>query len=312
MLKKRLVYTLIVLSVYILGIATATKFVKNVDTAEVKQPESAQYSLLAKRVFIEDPNEPIVAFSPLRSQLTQYFNTNQLSGTLYFEYLPTGTSIRVGVEEKRIAASLIKLPFAMEAYYAKEKGLLDFNKKITLTEEMLDSNFGELYKKGAGFELTLEKAIDLMLKDSDNTALNAVISLVEGVVPPAEGVFNSLDAEFIQNEDFTVALTPRAYSSFLKCLYFSCYLDKDDSQKLLQTLSETHINNRLPALLPEDLTVSHKIGNYFDETQSDCGIIYADKRNFLLCIMLDGPSTDSTNDHIAQLSKLAYDYVKSR
>ena len=312
MLKKRTVYILIVVAAYLLGAATATRFGNKNEVATVKPSDNSQYSLLAKRVFIEDPNEPIVAFSPLRTQLTQYFNANQLSGTLYFEYLPTGTSIRVGVEEKRIAASLIKLPFAMEAYYAKEKGLLDFNKKITLTEEMLDSNFGELYKKGIGFELTLKEAVDLMLKESDNTALNAVTSLVEGVVPPAEGVFNSLDAEFVQNEDFTVALTPRAYSSFLKCLYFSCYLDKNDSQELLQTLSESRINNRLPALLPKDLTVSHKIGNYFDETQSDCGIVYIEKRNFLLCIMLDGPSTESTNNHIAQLSKFAYDYVKSR
>lgn len=271
-----------------------------------------KFPLLAKRIFIEDPNEPIIAFSSLRTQINEYFNENQLSGSLYFEYLPTGTSIRVGTEERRVAASLIKLPIAMEVYHAKEKRLIDFNTTLTITDTMLNSDFGDLYKKGAGTTLTINEAIQVMLKDSDNTALNLLASGIEGVVPPEEGPFNFLDAEFVQNEDFTVSLTPRAYSSFLKCLYFSCYLEKSNSQEILQLLSKSSLHSRIPAGIPDDITIAHKVGNYFDTTQSDCGIIYEPKRNYLLCMMLDGPDTQETDIKMSEVSKIVYEYVSSQ
>lgn len=274
--------------------------------------QTEKFPLLAKRIFIEDPNEPIIAFSDLRTQLNQYFIDNQVSGNLYFEYLPTGTSIRIGVEERRVAASLIKLPFAMEAYYAKEKGLIDFNQKATITESMLNSDFGELYKKGAGTELSIREALEYMLKDSDNTALNVIASTLEGVVPAKEGPFNFLDAEFVQNDDFTVSLTPRAYSSFLKCLYFSCYLEKEDSQEILKLLSESSLQSRVPAGIPDHVTIAHKVGNYFDTTQSDCGIVYEPKRNYLICMMLDGADTTETDEVMAEISKKVYEYVSTR
>lgn len=283
--------------------------VKSNPTDTNQATEQSKYNLLAKRIFIEDPNEPIIAFSPLRSQMSQYFKDTQLSGSVYFEYLPTGTSIRVGTDERRVAASLIKLPFAMEAYYAKEKGLIDFSKEYTLTQDMLNSEFGELYKRGAGTKLSLKEAIEVMLKDSDNTALNVVAKAVEGVVKPEEDPFNFLDAEFVQNEDFTVSLTPRAYSSFIKCLYFSCYLDKADSQEVLNLLTQSHLRDRLPAGIPKDTVVANKVGNFYDNVQSDCGIVYVPKRNYLICVMIDGPDTNETSAHIAYLSKLAYDYV---
>ncbi len=310
-MKTKLILFLIICFAFLVGIFVSPHREGTPSTITSMGQDSSHYPLLAKRLFIEDPNEPIVAFSRLRTQLNDYFTTNSLSGSLYFEYLPTGTSIRIGTDQKRVAASLIKLPFAMEAYYARDNSLISFDTQVTITNEMLDSNFGELYKRGAGAQISLGDALDLMLKDSDNTALNVVTSQVEGVVSPENGVFNFLDAEFVQNEDYTVSLTPRAYSSFLKCLYFSCYLNKDSSQEILTKLAESHIKDRLPAGISGTTTVAHKVGNYFDQVQSDCGIVYIPKRNYVICVMLDGPDNPETSRKIAALSKLAYDYVAS-
>lgn len=310
---RKTIFALAIFTTYMFGVISHGIWIsKPLEIKENSTQLQAKFDLLAKRIFIEDPNEPIIAFSDLRTQLNQYFIDNQVSGNLYFEYLPTGTSIRIGVEERRVAASLIKLPFAMEAYYAKEKKLIDFNQKITITDSMLSSTFGDLYKKGAGTELTLREALEIMLKDSDNTALNAVVSVIEGVVPAKEGPFNFLDAEFVQNEDFTVSLTPRAYSSFLKCLYFSCYLEKEDSQEILKLLSESSLVDRIPAGIPENVTIAHKVGNYLDTTQSDCGIVYEPKRNYLICMMLDGADAVETDEVMAEISKIVYDYVSTR
>ena len=270
---------------------------------------SKDYPLLAKRIFIEDPNEPIISFSPLRQAIANYFSEKQINGSLYFEYLPTGTSIRVGSDERRIAASLIKLPFAMEAFYAKEKGFIDFNDEIVLTEEMLDNQFGTLYKEGVGARITIQEALNRMLKESDNTALKALAFAVDGKVRPENGPFNFLDAEFQQNEDLTISLTPRAYSSFLKCLYFSCYNTKEDSQEILDLLSNTNLNTRIPAGVPDTVTVSHKVGNFYNQTQSDCGIVYVPKRNYALCMMVDEADSEITDTYFADISKMTYDYI---
>ncbi len=273
---------------------------------------SDDYPLLARRIFLENPNEPIVNFSALRGALNQYFTANNVEGGLYFEYLPTGTSIRIAGEEKEVAASLIKLPAAMELYKAAELGKINLDDKITLREEWLDDGFGDLYKKGAGHTLTLREATEIMLRDSDNTALKAVSVSMMGLLQQDENPFNFLDAEFSQNQDLTVSISARAYSSFLKCLYFSCYLEKQHSQELLDYLSNTDFKDRIVAGVDSGIPVAHKVGNFGQSTQSDCGIVYIETKNYLLCVMLEGPDNAKTDAKIAELSKLTFDYIKNK
>jgi beta-lactamase class A len=284
-------------------------FNKEATTSETANSED--YPLLARRIFLENPNEPIVNFSALRSELNNYFEQNNIDGGLYFEYLPTGTSIRIAGEEKEVAASLIKLPAAMELYKAAELGKVNLDDEITIREEWLDDGFGELYKKGAGHKLTLREATEVMLRDSDNTALKAVSISMMGLVPIENNPFNSLDAEFAQNPDLTVSIGARAYSSFLKCLYFSCYLEKQHSQELLDYLSNTGFEDRIVAGVDDGVTVAHKVGNFGQSTQSDCGIVYLDKKNYLLCLMIEGPDNAETDAKLAAISKLTFEYLKN-
>jgi beta-lactamase class A len=270
------------------------------------------YPLLARRIFTENPNEPIVNFSGLRSELNSYFEENNIEGGLYFEYLPTGTSIRIAGEEKEVAASLIKLPAAMELYKAAELGKINLDDEIVIREEWLDDGFGQLYKKGAGHKLTLREATKIMLKDSDNTALKTISVTMMGLVSESENPFNFLDAEFTQNPDLTVSISARSYSSFLKCLYFSCYLDKEHSQEILDYLSNTGFKDRIVAGVDDGVTVAHKVGNFGQTTQSDCGIVYLDKKNYLLCLMIEGPDNAETDAKIATISKLTYEFLKSK
>jgi beta-lactamase class A len=273
---------------------------------------SEEYPLLARRIFIENPNEPIINFSSLRSALNKYFIDNNINGSLYFEYLPTGTSIRIAGEQKEVAASLIKLPAAMELYKAHELGNIDLDNEIELQPEWLDSAFGELYKKGAGHKLTLREAAEIMLRDSDNTALKAISVSMIGSVPSSDNPFNFLDAEFSQNQDLTVSISARSYSSFLKCLYFSCYLNKQNSQEILNYLSDTQFKDRIVAGVDDDVVIAHKVGNFGQSTQSDCGIVYLQNKNYLLCVMLEGPDNAETNEKISTISRLTFEYLKNK
>lgn len=274
--------------------------------------QTKQYPLLARRIFIDNPNDPIINFANLRTQLNDYFQQNNISGSLYFEYLPTGTSARIDADSQQVAASLMKLPAAMDAYKARENGKVSFDKIITLQPSWLDAGYGDLYKKGAGYQLTLGDAVKIMLENSDNTALKAVTLTTFGMVEPADSVLNAVDVDLTQNPDLTVSVGARSYASFMKCLYFACFNNYEDSQQILNDLTNTPFDKRMTAQIPDkNITIAHKIGVY-DTVQSDCGIVYIPNRNYVFCAMIRGDDNDATDAHIAKLSKLVYDYVKRR
>lgn len=268
------------------------------------------YPLLAKRLFIENPSDKRINFSRLRTALNEYFISHNIDGSLYFEYLPTGTSVRVNPDERYTAASLIKLPVAMELYQAKELGLIDLNQTIALKPEWLNDGFGTLYQKGVGYELTLKEAVEILLVESDNTALRAIIESNDSVLELDERALGSLDIEFSTEEDQTISIGTRSYSSFLKCLYFACYNTKEHSQEVLRYLTQTSFSNRLVAGVDQEVTVAHKIGVFNTQVQSDCGIVYLEDNHYVLCIMLAGNNTDATNQTMAELSKMVFDFVK--
>jgi len=272
--------------------------------------ERGEYPLLATRLFIDSPNDPIINFSQLRNSIEDHVKNNSLEGSIYFEYLPTGTSIRVGAEKREVAASLMKLPAAMSLYKASELGRINLDTKISLREEWLDSAYGDLYKKGAGYTLTPRQATEVMLTDSDNTALKAVAASIPPVQNTEDNPFASLDIDIIQNNNLTVSVSSRSYSSILKCLYFSCYLNKSNSQELLGYLDKSVFKSRLRAGVSDNsLPIAHKVGNYTQDTQSDCGIVYLPKQNYILCVMLKAKDNPEGDKMIADISKIVYDFM---
>lgn len=59
----------------------------------------------------------------------------------------------------------------------------------------------------------------------------------------------------------------------------------------------------------KNIKIAHKIGVFNNQVQSDCGIVYLDNNNFVICIMIKGDDDDVTNSRIADLSKIAYDFL---
>jgi beta-lactamase class A len=310
--KKKILLVLVFVSVVILasfalGRITATSTKKHNNSA--LQPD--KYSLLARRIFIENPNDTKINFTPLRQKLSQYVDNNNLeTGNIYFEYLPTGTSIRISGDEQLVAASLMKVPMAMDMYKAEELGRVDIDRPQPLQQEWLNNEFGTLYKKGAGYLITPREASQIMLEQSDNTALAVVGDAVKGKLSNAESSINYLDLDLKVNEDKSISMNARGYSSILKCLYFACYNTKDDSQTMLEQLTNSSFTSRIPAEVNDkSIKIAHKIGTNFNNNQNDCGIIYYPNNNYLLCVLIPGQDSAQTDKHIAEISRIVYNYI---
>jgi beta-lactamase class A len=272
--------------------------------------ERSAYNLLAPRLFLDNPNDSIVSFSSLRADIEAYLaQTVSTPASLYFEYLPTGTSIQIGEKNELVAASLMKIPLALNLMRSGELGKIGLDKKMPLKKEWLNDQFGTLYRKGEGYQLTLREAVRLMLKDSDNTAaLMIQDALAASPLSEQQDSIYSLDVQVDLSQDKRALVSALAYGSFLKCLYFSCYLTKADSQELLQYLTESSFDDRLEGKLPDGVEVAHKIGTFGNRAQSDCGIVYVERRDYILCVMIDQSDAEASA-HIADISKKVYDYV---
>lgn len=266
------------------------------------------FPYLSQRIFVEKPNDLLINFIPLRTALEQYVTSLPDEGEIgiYFEYLPSGVSIGVNEAFEVRLASLVKTPLVMGIYKEIEKGKISEDTVLTLQEEHLDPKFGDLWKRGAGTTLTVKEAIDLALIKSDNTAANALAS----ILPPKalDEVFDNLDIE-TTTEGTTNLITPESYSSIFRSLYLSSTVSQESSNKILDILTRTDFNQQIAAGVPENIPVAHKIGIYASEnSRSDCGIVYVPKRPYLLCIITKADEEES-RAYMSHISKMIYSYI---
>lgn len=271
--------------------------------------QASRYPLLSKRIFAENQNDILINFTPLRNAMHEYVAQQPELIGAYFEYLPSGTSIGINDQMEVKLASLIKVPVVMASFRQIEKGALSLDQIFTLTQADLDSRFGSLWERGVGTQITVEAAIIYTLVESDNTAANVLLRAAGG--DALAEVFDALDLPKHKEGQFVV-LSPKNYSSILRSLYLSSYLERGHSNDVLDLLTGTKFNDKLPAGVPDTIPVAHKIGVFKsdqgEDIFNDCGIVYLPDRPYTLCMMVLSDE-ETTRRHMQHLSKMVYGYV---
>lgn len=279
------------------------------------------YPLLAKRLFLDHPNDIIINFTPLRVALQKYVDSHQEKIGIYFEYLPTGTSININAKDEFYRASLVKLPVVMRAVKYIEKGDLSYDDVLTVQHAQLNSEYGNLWKKGPGTKITIRDLIQEILVNSDNTAFNVLYEKVNVELRKdlpsgdmsADDVYDYLDVPR-QADGNTPMISPKNFSSIVKSLYFSSYLSFNNSQQILHILTSPRTEDWIRSAIPTDIQVADKIGVYTAEPSehhvyADCGIIYYPERAYSLCVMVKSDQAVKAIPEIHDISKKVYDYV---
>ncbi|MBI2552809.1 serine hydrolase [Candidatus Uhrbacteria bacterium] len=298
---------------YFLGILAVSLLVNAFfafQTLRAPADKSQQFPYLSKRIFAENQNDILINFIPLRTALHEYVNKQDDEIGVYFEYLPSGISIAANDKLEGKLASLIKIPLVMGVYKQIENGKLKKEDILTVKKENLDKRFGALWQKGEGHKLTTEEAVHLTLVDSDNTASSVLLSAIPNTL--LDHIFDSLDVPKDKEGKFHI-ISPKSYSSILRSLYLSSYLSETSSNQILTILTQTKFNDKIPAGIPRETKIAHKIGVFSTkddprETYSDCGIVYVPNRPYILCIMVKS-SEDKAREYMQLLSKMVYGYV---
>jgi len=275
--------------------------------------QAEKYSFISKRVFVENPNDILINFVPLRKALRDMLLSQDDKVSLYFEYLPSGTSIGINEKNEVRLSSLSKIPTAMAIYAKIKAGTLSKDQEIIIEEKFIDPEFGSLWKKGPGAKVTLADIITTSITESDNTAQNILLSLL--TPDEINSVYEYLDIPFREVDNYPI-ISAKNYSSVLRSLYLSSFLQYQDSNEILDLMTQSIYRDKIPSKIPPSVKIAHKIGVYEkvdpdNSTFSDCGIVYVPKRPYILCIMTKG-SDSFAQSTMSSLSKIIYDYVTSQ
>lgn len=285
--------------------------------------DSRKFPLLAKRLFVSNPSDLIINFTPLRTQIREYVSKQDERIGIYFEYLPTGTSININGNEEFYRASLVKLPGVMRAMKLIEEEKLKASDLVEIQPYHINTFFDGGTKLNPGDKKTIEELVALSMRESNNTAYEALYERINGDIlkkakedeQVIDDVYDFLDVNRSE-KDQSLFVSPKSFTSILKSLYFSAYLSYENSSKLLSYLASSTFNDWLPEPIPADrYKVAHKFGvfdlpepqNY--KVNSDCGIVYLTQRPYALCVMVQHTTGHEMGLHVREISRLVYDYV---
>ncbi|MBN9662063.1 MAG: serine hydrolase [Acidobacteria bacterium] len=207
--------------------------------------------------------------------------------------LKTGRTFSLHGDLLTTQASLIKIPILVTAFQAIHAGALSLDRKYTMTSKDSVGGSGTLDARlGQGpVELTLMDLLTLMIRDSDNTATNRVISLVTiqrvNALMLQLGLPNTklrrimMDAESAR-KDAENTSTPVEMARLVELIYRRKVVTAAACDQMIDLLKLVKADFR--AALPTSVSIASKTGEV-PGVHTEAGIVYLEGRPYVLSVM---------------------------
>ncbi len=129
---------------------------------------------------LRSPAEPIHDPAAIDQRIQAAIQNFPGNVSLYARNLDTGATYQLRGDAPVPTASTIKLPIMIELFAEAEAGKLDWNQKLTLTDQDKVSGSGVLTEFSGGDTLPIRDLMHLMIVVSDNTATNLILDRIGG------------------------------------------------------------------------------------------------------------------------------------
>jgi beta-lactamase class A len=183
----------------------------------------------------------------------------------------TGETVSMEPDGRFLAASLNKLPVLMALYRSAAVGTVDLDDEISMRPSDVQAyGTGSLFTKPIGYTITLRECANYLIKESDNTAWKMLDRYLG-----REYIRSELYAAGAVSTEYWLpnTTTPNDVLIMLQKISDPSYTSPDLSREMLDTMTNTIFEDRLPQPLPNDARVAHKIGSY-GATFGDAGIVF--------------------------------------
>lgn len=210
---------------------------------------------------------------------------------IYYKNLVTGDEFIQNGDLPLMAASVIKLPVLVCAFFEMARGNVDRNERFILKDEDKLPSCGACNVLHTGIELTFEDLYTLMIILSDNTATNMVIKrlgmdTVNACIQELGLTSTKLNRLLFDSEAADRGLENYISVHDMARLYERLYrgelVSPEASAEMLGILKQQRLKGKLPLSLPRGTAVAHKTGEDSGITH-DVGIVYA-KSPYILCL----------------------------
>ena len=223
-----------------------------------------------------------------------------LSGVygIFVLYTSDGSSYGVNERETFEAASLNKLPVMLAMYRQAEIGNINLSSVYVLKEEDKVGGSGSLASREVGEKITYEELVELMGKESDNTAFKISRSILgDDRILATMKDFRLPESLLLENE-----ISPYDMGYFYKRLLDPKKVSRKTRQAILGFLTDTIYESLIPRDLP--VSVAHKYGS-LPHVRNDAGIVFANDP-YILVIMSKGVVELEADEIIPEISSYIY------
>jgi len=299
------------LIIYILLFTIVTSAVLGLSAREWKLPGLPRLTLptlsflKGETIIIEGQDKLEKSKMKTRSEtiLTEYKEaTKDLSGVygLYVVDLTSGYSFGIAENEEFTAASLIKLPVIAGMYQLEETGGIKLDEKYILKGSDKIAGAGSLQLKPAGYEITYRNLLELMGKQSDNTAFGICRrALGDGEIAEIIKKIGMISTHLEDNTS-----SPRDIGTYFEGLWKGNIVSNDNRDKILDSLTDTIYEEWIKAGVPDEVRVAHKYGREV-HVVNDAGITYSESP-YVVVIMTKGVVEREADTIFPQLAKIVY------
>ncbi len=228
------------------------------------------------------------------------------NASIYFEVLNTGANISVNKDAEFFPASLLKTPLVMAVVKKIEQGNWKWNTELELAEADKNKDFGVLWQQPTGTRFTIEELVKQTLINSDNTAYFILLNNLDpNEIVKVQNYLGLYD--FISND---LEISAKKYAPILRSLFSATYVSVENSEKILEWMSESKFNNYLAGGMPTTTKFAHKIGEEDKKKlYIDAGIVYLANRPYILIVMVKDFDANKAGSLMRFISQKVYSYM---
>jgi beta-lactamase class A len=222
-------------------------------------------------------------------------------------------TVSLNADRRFVAASLSKLYALLTLYRAVSQGEMSLDDEITMRySDVWAYGTGVLSKYPSkypvGYTMTLRECAEFMIKESDNTAELMLNRYLEEDRIEAE--LHRIGADSTRYWSPINTTTPNDIMLVLKKIADPSYTSPRLSADMLELMTNTSFEDRLPQPLPEETRVAHKIGSY-ESTFSDAGLVFPEGsgdtgREYYIVVFSEGASEGEAREAIQDVSLETY------
>ena len=233
------------------------------------------------------------------------------AGIFVYDY-QTKNYVSINGDKQIPAASIIKVPILLQMFKRIESGQLSLYEKFKMTPYYRTGGSGYLQYRPDGSSFEMYELAQYMIRTSDNTATNMILSAVGGAHEMNAALRNwGFSKTYIKTwlPDLygTNLTTPKDMATILYNADNPEFLSLENRSKIVEIMSKVKNTSLLKQGIPDSAQLIHKTGDV-GEMLGDAGVVtMPDGRRYIITVMVKRRWNDySARNLINQISATVY------